>query len=425
MKAKLKKTAYFIFSLFFVPAFFTGCGHKDKKYETFIIWTDREEIVSYTELFNSVQDDVKAVVVYKSRIANSLPPARDEERPDLIIGSWLKNAGIRKYFRPLDGILSADAVDAGTFYAPLLEYGKIAGAQFLLPVSFNLPLVIFSKKNENLLTEKYCLKVDQIRDTAALFNKKNEKGLWTNMGFGPSWDDEFIYTVSKKFGPCFTEKGNSFVWDDGKIQLTADYIKNWTTEKNESTTAEQDFEFKYLYTPKYRQIEQDRTLFAYTTSGELFSIPSEQFGVLDYRWLSINGKLPVEDDIVSLGIYKKAQNPRRAEIFIKWFFNGENQRLMLERTDKMNLDTASFGIASGFSAVKSVNEFAFPIYYKNLMGNLPIEELLSAPESFPARWESLKERVVFPYLRSVIQTDATGETQSMDELLGAWLKQFD
>lgn len=422
MKTPVAKLS--ILLIIFQTLFFFSCNANASQ-DTFIIWTDRQEFVSYTELFNSMQAKTKAVVVYKERLANSLPPAKDEEKPDLVIGSWLKNEKTRKNFRPTDNLLSPDSVDANSIYPSLLKYGQSSGKQYLLPVSFNLPLVIFSTKNESLIPNKYSLTLDNLRDLGAVFNTKNSNGFYTRMGFAPSWDEDFIYEVSKQYGQCFKEKGTSFTWDEQKLKQTIEYVKDWTTTKNDSTTAEQDFEFKYLYTPKYRQIAAERTLFAYTTSEELFNIPFEQLGEIDFRWLNINESLPAKDDIVSMAIYKKSKNPSKAESFIRWFFKAENQKLMLERAKKMDLDTVTFGISSGFSSIQSVNEHFFPSYYRNLLGNLPSAKLIAAPQSFPTRWESLKQRVIYPYFMNAVNTDMTGKNQSMESLLNAWSKQFD
>ena len=420
-----------IFRLVFLSAFFvsgfvlTSCLGRPYRPDTFLIWTDCKELVSYTELYNTIHGKSKAVVVYKEHLASSLPPAKDEEKPDLVVGSWLKNSQTRRLFRPLDKLLSEDNIDSSTFYSPLLKYGVLAGKQYLLPVSFNLPLFIFSSKNEDKIPDPYSLSVEQVKEIAGEFNAQNKKGLYTRMGFAPSWDDEFLYEVTKIFGPCFKIKGNELTWDSEKLEKAVSYIKEWTKQKNTDSTAEQDFQFKYLYTPKYRQIAAERTLFAYTTSSSLFRVSSEQLGDISFRWLSGNGNIPVKDDIVCLALYHSTKNARQAEAFVKWFFQEQNQKSMLERSAKMKLDTATFGIASGFSAIKGVNEHLFPTYYTNLLGNLPAEDKLEAPQAFSERWQSLKERVVFPYLNGVIKTDGGEKTESLEKLLNTWSKQFE
>ena len=90
----------------------------------------------------------------------------------------------------------------------------------------------------------------------------------------------------------------------------------------------------------------------------------------------------------------------------------------------MNLDTQTFGICSGFSSIKSVNERVYPAYYKTLLGKMPSEESLVAPLPLPSRWESLKERVIIPYLSEATNTENTSAIKSIDERIAAWRNQF-
>ena len=390
-----------------------------------VIWTDRAEIVSYVELFNASQDRVKAVVVYKERLANALPPAKDEVRPDVIVGSWLKNAQLKKNATPLNSLLGGNGIEVRTIYQPLLAYGAVGAKQYLLPVSFNLPVVIFSVRNAELVPNSYMLSVDEIRDAASQFNEENERGIYTHMGFAPSWEPEFLYTVAKLNGAHFKEQGAAFIWDKDSLETTVDYIKRWTEEKNTSSSAEQDFAFKYLYTPKYRQVDSSRCLFAYSTTSRLFSISYEQLGSIDFRWVQQDAQIPVEDNIVMAGIYRRARSPSNAKQFLRWLLNADTQRKLLERSAAMHLNTATFGIAGGFSSLRDVNERLFPSYYHTLLGNLPPEDALQAPHSFPSRWTEFKERIVIPYLEEATKTDGTKAVQPMESRINSWMQQFD
>lgn len=422
-KNLLLKTKLFAFGAAAVLLLLCGCSDAYEK--PLIIWTDRPEIVSYVELFNVQEEHVKAVVVYKERLANSLPPAKDEQRPDVVIGSWLKNSHIKKNFSPLNALFSEKDVDPRSLYDSLVEYGTANGRQYLLPVSFNLPVMIFSLRNAELIPDDYMLSPDEIRDAAAKFNVKNARGFYTNMGYAPSWEPEFLYTVAKLNGAHFKEKGSAFVWDSDSLAKTVSYINDWTSHVNGSTTTEQDFAFKYLYTPKYRQVDSGRCLFAYSNSSRLFSISYEQLGSIDFRWIQKDMQIPVEDAIVMAGIYRHSYNGMAAKRFLLWLLNTETQKTLLSRSAAMHLNTASFGIAGGFSSIREVNERLFPAYYLNLIGNLPPETALQAPQSFPSRWTSLKERIILPYLAEATKTDSKKTVQPIDARISTWLKQFD
>ena len=205
---------------------------------------------------------------------------------------------------------------------------------------------------------------------------------------------------------------------------TVTFLKDWTKETNTSTTAEQDFAFKYLYTPDYRQVESNRCLFAYTSSEDLFKVPYEQLGDIDFRWIAKNDKITAKDDIVMLGMYSGSYNTRGAQEFIIWLMQESTQKAILERTERMQLNINTFGIAGGFSSIQSVNERIFPTYYRNLLGNLPAKDAIQSPPTFPLRWNSFKDRVVIPYLKDATNTELA-TTQSLEDRITAWLMQFD
>jgi hypothetical protein len=55
-----------------------------------------------------------------------------------------------------------------------------------------------------------------------------------------------------------------------------------------------------------------------------------------------------------------------------------------------------------------VTDRAFPSYYPPLMGNIPAQSYLDAPEVLPPGWEGHKARVLGPYLRGLTETSRGG-----------------
>lgn len=402
--------------------FLSSCsGDKDKP---LIIWTDSVDFASYVELFNATHKDMKAVLVYKSAPASALPPAKDELPPDLVIGSWLKNSTTRKNFTPLDYMLREQRISRPDFYAPVFDYGNINEKQYLLPVCFNLPAMVFSRRNENLLEDSHFVNPEQVRSTAASFNEVDAGGVYTAMGYAPSWDEEFMYAVTKLYGAGYREKGSNFSWNAAGMRASMDFLREWTQSSNTDTASEQNFQFKYLYVPKYKQVSTGRCLFAFMSSGDFFSLTDEQSSPLTFRWLEQDGKIIVQDEIVTMGLYKRARNVRKAEKFMGWFTKEETQRDLILRTKNMKLSTESFGIAGGFSALKSVNEKIYPTYHRQLLGNLPEEEYLVLPNILPPRWPGLKQRVILPCLKESTSTESYAQAASLEDRIADWTKQY-
>lgn len=404
-----------------LPLFSAACSRNENPV---IIWTDRAEFASCMELFNSSHENTKVVVIYKEMPSRSLPPSKDEDVPDIIIGSWLKNSRTRKEFSQIDYLFSEGALKKSDFYTKLLEYGSVSSRQYLLPVSFNLPQVIFSKKNESLVNDDHILSLDDIKTAAGSFNSKNKNNSYTAMGYGPSWDREFIYLVSKIYGTDYREKGNSFSWNQKALDASMAYLKEWTRARNTDTETEQNFQFKYLYMPKERQVTENRSLFAFMESDVFFKLGEQKSENISYRWVCQEGKIPVEDSIVTLGLYKHGKNTKEAEKFISWFFKEESQRALIERREKMNLDTNSFGIAGGFSSIRSVTEKVYPAFYRQLRENLIPADMLVTPNILPGRWNSLMEQVIYPYLQENVNTLTLKEIPSMEKRIAEWSKQY-
>lgn len=436
----MKKIFSIFISLFLLVLF--SCS---KGVENIVVWTDKAELASFCEMFNAEQNEIKVIIVYKEQIATALPPAKDEKEPDIVIGSLLKNSKMTKTFSPLDSLLTErdekgnineKKIDKDIFYKTLLDYGREFGKdkdgniieknQYLLPVSFNLPIMIFSDKNKELVSDSYTIEIDEIKETSKKFNVKNKNNIYSKMGFAPSWNKQFIYTVAKMNGAEFQERENTFTWNEESLDETINLIKDWSKEINTSSTSEQDFSFKYLYTPNYKQISSGRCLFAYSTTSEFFSLAPEQIVDTDFRWFTNEESIFAEDDLTMIGIYKKAilKNNKSEKIFLKWVLNEDNQRRLLERNNKMKLGSETFGIFNGFSSIKSVNEKYFPTYYKNLLGNLPSEKYIKSPMSLPPRWKSLKERVLIPYISEATKTEDVKDVQTISERIRTWSKQF-
>ncbi len=402
--------------LFCASLFICGCsknaGSKNPtvyQQKRIVIWTSCREFAQYIELFNRQHKDNCAILVYKENPALSLPPAKDENPPDIIVGSWLRTDTPQKNFKSLDYLFDTKKLTSDVFYPQLLDSGMRKHVHYLLPVSFNLPSVIFSTENKELIPDSYVLSLDQIRSTASSFNAKNKKDAYTKIGFTPLGNNEFLYLVAKMKGTGFREEKGEISWNGQALSDSVAALRDWVYKENSSPQIEEDFTFKYLFMPYYRQVSSGRTLFAYTTSDNLFKILKEQDLSVDYRWVVNDDSIFIEDSCTMMGIYKKAGNQVGATEFISWFFQSDNQRAILEAKERMSLETDLFGIAGGFSSLRDVTEHVLPVYYNQLLTNLPPAQMLTVPQKLPARWESYRTLVVEPYIKSAV-TAADGES---------------
>lgn len=401
--------------LFLIALTFSLFGCKKNTEKRLVIWTDNSEAAPTIELYNKTHKH-KAVIVYKENIAASLSPSQEELSPDIIVGSFLKNSKTRKNFLSLDFLFNRKYLSSSDFYTTLLKSGTFGYHQYLLPVSFNIPAMIFSAENKNFIKDNYTISLEELKQTGAEFNKKNKKGSYTAIGFAPLSSSNFLYTTAQLHGTNFKEdKKKTFTYDKNQLNETIEYLKNWIKTENSSVQTESDFVYKYLSETPDKQVTSGRTLFSFVTSDKLFSMSEVQLSKIDFRWLNNNNLIPIEDSLIYMGIAKKTKKAALAADFISWFFDSETQHSLIERKFKSNLDTVQFGIAGGFSSLKDVNEHILPVYYPAMLTNIPQAGTFTISDRKPAKWNEIKTRIILPYLEDAVRSEDTNSIQSMEE----------
>lgn len=385
----------------FAAIFIAGCSKNNDK--TLILWTDNVEFASYVELFNASQDEVKIATVYKSELVNSLPAKKGEKSPDLIAGSYLGYGMEKHLYSSISSLFNKNILSEEDFYEDLLNSGKYGKTQFLIPVNFNLGSLVCDINNKEIIDQDTTtITFDQLKSYSEKFNKQTKENIYTKMAFAPQWNPEFLYMVLVSKGITFDLHGDNIKYNVPVLESCCDFLIEWTNTINTSCNDERDFSFKYLYTPFNKQVLQQKSLFAYTSSDKLLSLSEDQLDKVDFLWFSENEKSPIFEDMVMMGIYRKSKNKHNAQKFISWFMTKESQEEMIKRRLSMNLDTNTFGIANGFSSLIEVNEHVLPIYYKCLLAKIPSSTFPQAPTAYPSNWAYVKKEIICPFLRDSI-----------------------
>lgn len=390
-----------------------------------VIWTDAPEFALYAELFNAGQRRYRVEVRWYPNLVAALGQAGRD--PDLVVGSYLKSQASRGRFQALDYLFGELTVNQAAFYPSLLAQGDSGGRQILLPVSFDLPAIVFTSGGRANGAKKFLLGLDDLAAEAKAWNQGGSPGAssaLTRMGFSPRWNPDFLVIAAEALGASFRE-GRPLSWSESGLDAAVDKLRAWTVSVNSSPVLEDDFQFKYLYTPAYKYVAEGRALFSYMRASTLFLVPEEKRGGLDYRWYAEGGYVPIIEDAVYAGIPRKARHKAAAEAFLKWFYKDESQKAMLETARKTRNLEGSFGIAGGFSAVRAVTERTFPHYYRSLVGHLPPAENLAQPSALPGDWPEIDAKVVSPWLLETTARRAGTAGKPGEELasrLASWTK---
>jgi len=386
--------------------------------EKVVIWTDRPEFALYAEYFNTSQSKYKVEIQYYESPAQKL--TETAEYPDIAIASWLKSVSTRTLFRPLDNLLSNEDLNPSSFYPRLLSLGSSDNRQYLLPVNFNLPAMIFARNFNRSYSLPFTIEMEEIKEQGKAFNTET-RGVYTRMGFSPSSSNEFLFLVTTLFGTSFRE-ASPIAWDNQALERSVTWIKDWITEANTSIQTEDDFAYKYFYDPPEKLVNSGRILYTYMNSSGFFTLPEESRTNLDFRWLAARDMIPLDEWSTYYGIHRKTKVYKAAKAFTVWFFNEETQRLLLEASKSKRLNETSFGIAGGFSAMRTVTEQVFPKFYPDLLGRMPPEAFISPSNVLPRNWIAVKERVILPYIWERIRLASREEVRPLERRISDWYR---
>jgi len=214
-------------------ASFTSCRSGSSRA---VLWTDQPEFAFYAGFFNASQDRYKIEVRFFESPAQQL--AESAEHPDIVVASWLRSASTRALFKPLDRLLR-DGIDRASFYPPILSLGAFGRRQYLLPVNFNIPAIVFSRDFSNDHSNPFTIEMAEIKERGRAFNAESNQ-TFTRMGFSPLSNPEFLFIVANFFGASFRE-ASPIAWNTAAMEQAVTWIQQWITEANTSIQMENAF----------------------------------------------------------------------------------------------------------------------------------------------------------------------------------------
>ena len=385
-----------VLSLLLLPLLVSGCSLFRSQVIT--LCTNRPEMAAYVEYFNSLSDDYRVILCYKLNPAESVTGR--ERDADLILGPWLNGSAARRHFESLDSLFRREYLNRDSYYTGLLNAGMWEGKQVLLPLSFNMPAVVFPVDALPGDVPKLVASLEYIRENGAAFNQSVRDRL-VRIGFSPLWQPEFLYSAAEIFGAQFRETQEGTIhWNSARLQDMKEFCASWIAETNQGLEQDNRFQRTYLYEPMPKLLDSGRILFYVTDTSSLFRNVEDQAEEVDFRWLGTENRIAVDEQVLYFGIPKGARNRRGARLFLTWMFQPQTQARLLEINQEKRLDT--FGIAGGFSSLRNVNEREFPRVYRRLLGRIPPEQMLMFSKALPVNWGQQKQQIVVPWLVSYV-----------------------
>ncbi len=405
-----------ISALLLILPLLSGCFLIEKK--TVILWTDIPEVASYVEIFNASQSDFRVEIVYSENPADYQKLTSDSA-PDIVIAENLASNAVIRAFKPLQKMTEEGLLDPSVFYHGLYKLGCRDDIPYVLPVSFNIPAIMYRQNNLSENIEGVTISPEQLMKEAQLFNKKSSDKFRV-MGFAPTWVPEFLIYNAFINSSGFSETENgSLIWNETKLNESIDFCRNWTESINQGYEEEQDFTLTYCYDPGYKLLNSGRIGFYFTDLRSFFTVPADDRATLEFKWLGTESSVPVSEDIVYIGIPAKSRKTKTAQQFVTWFLKESTQKKLMESAQFKR--ERSFGICNGLSSLKNVNEFVIPEYYKLLIGKIPPPDYFKFPENLPVYWMQERDDVILPWMED--RCSEKPQAGPLADLLKTWVLQ--
>ncbi len=413
----MKPVHTFLLILVLLPLIFlTGCPKEENK--TAILCTNRPEFTSYVELFNSSQEEYRIVISYNDKPRDELI-GNGKCEFDLLIDSHLNSLQFNGKFASLENLFMEEKLDADRFYSVPFSQGEYGNQQVLLPISFQIPGLIFHSEQQFPEKDSFLIDLEQLENLNNEFSTKTEKG-FTKLGLSLRWEPYLLYLISLLKETNFHEsKTGTLVWNSQNFRDSVELIRKWTFEINDGLTSEREFTQKFLIEPPYKLIADTRILCYYADAAEFYSISSQKREELTLRWLAEDELISVLPDVLFAGIPQGAPGIEAAKAFLAWFSNPDTQKELLASSQYKR--TRTFAIAGGFSALPKVNEQILPTFYPSLVGFIPSASYFRFPKPMPPNWPMIRDQVIIPWLEDQAASEKTEEL--MRERLEIWLRQ--
>ena len=388
-----------------------SCAPADRR--TSVLWTDVPEITGPVEQFNAVQKDWQIRLVYQTDLSNALQ-VPGVAVPDLVIGRYLASSRNKSAMSSLDFVFSQGPVTRESFYRDLLAAGTAGADLRLLPLSFNLPVLVYSTARLPGL-DPASLSLDRVRELSREFAAvKGKTG--QRLAFSPHWE-AFSLTLLRARGVVFGENfQGELSWDSAKLAPALDYLSEWMATEAQGTQKAADFTRKYLSTSAFPLLREGRILFYPTTLTEFLTLPVDERRGLDFRFVQVGTGIETHPDILWAGIPSGSQERGAAKAFLQDFLRPERQQALARWVYTNEFRT--FGVTGGLSSLPESNRDFLQLAYPSLADRLPATDTLQFWPSLPDSWPVLAEKVLLPWLADAPPGEKAAQLQEKTSAFG-------
>lgn len=275
------------------------------------------------------------------------------------------------------------------------------GNIFLLPLTYDLPGIIYNKENI-----RHTMNID-IEEFIS--NK--------NMIFSPFWDNNFILLYYLTSLPNFSLQ-DSYL-DSEELINTANNINSLLSKRDDKWN-ETLFNKKYLHLSPELLIKQSIIDYYFYYLSDYIALYPSSSDQISFSALSRNSLITAIDDITFVGINRNSKNKKASEEVLTWMFQDKNQSEFIKNNFN---ESGLYKLFNGeLSTLITVTKKTLPTYYPRLNGLILNEEMITVPSNLPKLWDSLKLEAFMPIFRDIKTLPEESWTKKYLEYYNDWSK---
>jgi len=347
--------------------------------------TDCKELALAVEAYNVENDSVSIKLSYTDGI--SAEQIRFE-KPDVLIGRNLSSMDVVDHLRRMRNEYPV--------YETLQGPRDKKGRAYLIPLSFELPLIMGSEETMSKLSDPVLVRAGEMREASRDFSLLNRDGRLMRLAFSPSWNQDFYLDILATKDPELFSADMGSVDEETMNQSIMD-IRDWIIEEAGDIESDTQFNQRYRYIPDEVLILNGRILFARTNFEYWNSLPDSVTQKLDIRYFGGPRAIPITS-VVRAGIPRRTKSAKAAEDFIEWLMLPGTQSRLIELWGSAGVTV--FGFLGGLSSLHEVNQRVISQHFPGM--KTPESQFLRAPQYLPIRWAEIRGEVIIPWLETAV-----------------------
>lgn len=372
------------------------------------LYSNIPELALYAEIYNASQTSYRIIPEFHGNPQELLMASGSPA--DMVAGN------LKMPPQPLDRLASLDFIfdrsgeSRKDYYEGILNQGQHQGVQVLLPLSFNLPLIIGQKDS---FPEDWPGVLVEAGDLIAHSSTQNRPQKSPPvLGYSLRWSNLQVESLlfSSGWTPALTPEGALVIPPD----VPEAFFKTLTSMRDMNGGSFEDrFTAKYLPGQGLKLLSDRRVIFYPSTLRDHLSLPTGQLDALDFRFPALAGKVWATDDPVMLAFPRGSRQPEAAGDFAAWLMRKKTQIMLLETSADLQLK--SFGIAGGLSSLYEITEEHITRTTLELTKPVPGRKDLIFPPALSQDWSEFTGQVLHPWISKKISGTVSESLRSSYE----------